>query len=273
MNRSNRLVSAVALTLAATLVSAPAGAWMNKEEKAWVERLENRVNDLERRLQRAERLIESSNLQKMYIEQERMDNTLRSLQGQLEELQYKLQQMDKNQREIFLDFDQRLQQMQAAPSAGGFQSSSSVATDEEGDEGADAAGDSTPGFDEASQYKAAFDYLKSRNFPQAIEAFKSFLQQWPSSSLTGNAQYWLGEAYYGNRDYANAAKEFGKVRSLYPDSRKVPDATLKQGYSYYALKQWKKARKVLEEIRQAYPDSRVAGLAADRLKRMKLEGH
>ncbi len=269
MNRSNRLVSAVAVALAATLVSAPAGAWMNKEEKAWVERLESRVNDLERRLQRAERLIESSNLQKMYMEQERMDNTLRSLQGQLEELQYKLQQMDKNQREIFLDFDQRLQQMQSAPSVGGFQSSAT--TDEEG--GGSAAGDATPEFDEASQYKAAFDYLKSRNFPQAIEAFKSFLQQWPSSSLASNAQYWLGEAYYGNRDYANAAKEFEKVRSLYPDSRKAPDATLKLGYSYYALKQWKKARKVLQEVQQAYPDSRVAGLAADRLKRMKLEGH
>ncbi len=270
MNRSNRLVPALALALTAALLSAPAGAWMNKEEKAWVEQLESRVNDLERRLQRAERLIESGNLQKMYIEQERMDNTLRGLQGQLEELQYKLQQMDRNQREIFLDFDQRLQQMQSAPPAGGGYQSSSTAG-EEGDEGA--GGAAAPEFDEASQYKAAFDYLKSRNFPQAIEGFKSFLQQWPSSSLAGNAQYWLGEAYYGNRDYANAAREFEKVRSLYPDSRKVPDATLKLGYSYYALKQWKKARKVLEEIRQAYPDSRVAGLAADRLKRMKLEGH
>ena len=86
MNRSNRLALAIALALAATLLSSPAGAWMNKEEKAWVEQLENRVNDLERRLQRAERLIESGNLQKMYIEQERMDNAIRGLQGQLEQL-------------------------------------------------------------------------------------------------------------------------------------------------------------------------------------------
>ena len=91
--------------------------------------------------------------------------------------------------------------------------------------------------------------------------------------MAGNAQYWLGEAYYGNRDYAAAAREFEKVRSLYPDSRKVPDASLKLGYSYYALKQWKKAREVLEEIRQVYADTPVAGLAAERLKRMKLEGH
>jgi len=227
------------------------------------------VTDLERRLQRAERLIESGNLQKMYIEQERMEGTLRGLQGQIEELQYKLRQMDKNQREIFLDFDQRLQRMRSAPSAG--YSSGGGVEQEAGTP--DGAIDAAPQFDEAAQYKSAFDYLKSRNFPAAIEGFQAFLQQWPSSTLAGNAQYWLGEAYYGNRDYAAAAREFEKVRSLYPDSRKVPDASLKLGYSYYALKQWKKAREVLEEIRQVYADTPVAGLAAERLKRMKLEGH
>ena len=270
MNRSKHLGAAVAIAVAAALLSAPADAWMNKEEKAWVEQLESRVVDLERRLQRAERLIESGNLQKMFIEQERLEETTRSLQGQIEELQYKLQQMDRHQREIFLDYDQRLQQLQSGASAG-YQSSGSGMISESGDGSSDTG--VAPEFDESAQYKAAFDYLKSRNFPAAIEGFKTFLKTWPSSALAGNAQYWLGEAYYGNRDYDSAAREFEKVRSLYPDSRKVPDASLKLGYSYYALKQWGKARKVLEEIRQHYPDTSVAGLAAERLKRMKLEGH
>ncbi len=269
MKRNNPLVAAAVVAVFTAMVSAPAGAWMSKEEKARVEGLENRVADLERRLQRAERLLESGNLQKMYLEQERMENTIRGLQGQIEELQYKLQQMDRNQREIFLDFDQRLQQMRSAPATG--YSSSAISTETEGEQ--EGSVGEAPQFDEAAQYKAAFDYLKSRNFPAAIEGFQAFLKQWPSSSLAGNAQYWLGEAYYGNRDYQAAAREFEKVRSLYPDSRKVPDASLKLGYSYYALKQWKKAREVLEEIRRVYADTPVAGLAADRLKRMKLEGH
>ena len=269
MKRNKHFGAIAATMLAAMLLSAPAGAWMNKEEKAWVEQLENRVVDLERRLQRAERLLESGNLQKMYIEQERLEENTRNLQGQIEELQYKLQQMDRSQREIFLDFDQRLQQMQSAPSAA--YSSSSGGMVGEGD-GSGSESGAAPEFDEAAQYKAAFDYLKSRNFPEAIKGFQAFLKTWPASTLAGNAQYWLGEAYYGNRDYESAAREFEKVRSLYPDSRKVPDASLKLGYSYYALKQWSKARKVLEEIRQHYPDTPVAGLAAERLKRMKMEG-
>lgn len=270
MNRNKRLGSAAAIAMAAVLLSAPAHAWMSKEEKARVDQLENRVVDLEQRLKRAERLIESGNLQKMFMKQERQEETTRNLQGQIEELQHKLQQMDRHQREIFLDFDQRLQQRQSMPS-GSDQSTPDDMTSEAGESGGVTG--AAPEFDEAAQYKAAFDYLKSRNFPAAIDGFQTFLKTWPGSTLAGNAQYWLGEAHYGNRDYESAVREFEKVRSLYPESRKVPDASLKLGYSYYALKQWSKARKVLQALRQAYPDTPVAGLAAERLKRMKLEGH
>lgn len=266
MNRNKTLGRAAALAIACLFVSAPAGAWMNKEEKAWVEQLENRVADLERRMQRAERLLDSSNLQKMYLELERSQNFSRSLQGQIEELQYKVQQMEKSQREIFLDYDQRLQQLQ---SGGGAISAQTI----DGGTGSEGELSGTADFDEAAQYKSAFDYLKARNFPEAIKGFESFLQQWPRSSLAGNAQYWLGEAYYGNRDYKSAAREFDKVRTLYPESSKVPDALLKLGYSYYSLKRWKDARKVLEEVKAQYGGTTAADLAAERLKRMKLEGH
>ena len=263
-SRSLKAITATAFT-GLLLCSQASWAWMNKQEVARVEQLENRVSDLQSRVNRAERLLESSNLQKMYLRLENMENYSRQLEGKIEELEYKLNQMDKHQRELYLDVDQRLLDLQAARQGGGMQPTM------DGDD--PYAGSAPPQLDEQAQYKAAFDHLKASSYQEAITGFQNFLKDWSSSSLAGNAQYWLGEAYYGARDYKNAAKEFEKVRSLYPESRKVPDASLKLAYSYYALKKWSKARKILQEIGQHYPGSSVAGLAADRLKRMKLEGH
>jgi tol-pal system protein YbgF len=266
MNQSSTLKAVTGSVLLGLLLSSSsAWAWMNKQEVARFDALENRVGDLQRRLERAERLLESSNLQKMFLRLERSEEYSRRLQGQIEELEYKLNQMDKHQRQLYLDFDQRLQDLQSAPRSG-YQSPTDL-----GDEAADSG--ELPQLDEQAQYKAAFDQLKAASYQDAISGFKAFLQAWPASSLAGNAQYWLGEAYYGAGEFQNAATEFEKVRSLYPESRKVPDASLKLAYSYYAQKKWGKARKILQEIKAHYPDSAVAGLAEDRLKRMKLEGH
>ena len=271
--RLNKLqISSIAVLM---LLAGSASAWMSKDEKARFEGLSTYVDGInahaekaDARIERLERLIESSNLQQMYLRIQSLDDQNRQLQGKIEELNYLIGQMKQRQRELYLDMDKRLQ---AVESRGGSMGMGTVAP--EPAVAGDAMMSADTVLDEQSQYRQAFELLKSGQYEPAIQAFQTFLQNYPDSGLAANAQYWLGEANYGARHYEQAVREFEKVRTAFAESAKVPDASLKLAYSYYELKQWDGARSVLKEIISRYPETSVARLAGDRLNRMQREGH
>lgn len=262
MNPNNsQLPVSGALLLALLMASAPVSARMNKEETV-------RVDAMEARLARTERLLESQGLQEMYLRLESLDAENRSLRGEIEQMRYQVEQMRQRQRELYLDMDQRLQAVESRASGFG---SAPVAEEIPGISGMEAA--ETARMDEQGQYRTAFELLKGGDNTGAINGFNRFLEQYPESGLASNAQYWLGEASYGARNFSQAVREFEKVRTLYPDSSKVADASLKLAYSYYELKKWNSARSVLQEIQERFSDSTAAKLAQKRLERIKREGH
>ena len=75
---------------------------------------------------------------------------------------------------------------------------------------------------EQANYDVAFNLLKEGRYPQAADAFSRFLQQYPSSRLAPNAQYWLAESQYVARNYDASMIEFKKVVAQYPGNPKVP---------------------------------------------------
>ena len=79
--------------------------------------------------------------------------------------------------------------------------------------------------DDQAAYNRAFDALKASDYNGAIAQFKDFLRLYPHSALADNAQYWLGEGYYVTRDYDNAIAAFRAVGEQYPQSRKAPGCT------------------------------------------------
>jgi tol-pal system protein YbgF len=88
-----------------------------------------------------------------------------------------------------------------------------------------------------------------------------------------NAKYWTGEALYVEKQYSQALAQFQAVVNSYPQSNKVSASMLKIGYSQYELQQWAAARTTLQTVVNQYPGTTAARLAADRLSRMKREGH
>ncbi|HEY1492614.1 MAG TPA: tol-pal system protein YbgF, partial [Steroidobacteraceae bacterium] len=125
-----------------------------------------------------------------------------------------------------------------------------------------------PSSTEEAIYSQAYDALKAGSYSIAITGFKDFLTTYPTSPLTENAQYWLGEAYYVSHDYDAAAGAFRTVLKKWPESRKAPDALLKLGYTQYAQKQYPAAKATLTEVTRKYPGTDTAKLAADRLHRI-----
>jgi tol-pal system protein YbgF len=129
---------------------------------------------------------------------------------------------------------------------------------------------SNPG-DEKAAYDQAFGALKDGRYAESARAFQAFIGQYPSSELTPNAYYWLGESYYVTQNYPVSLDTFNKLLAQYPNSAKASAALLKVGYCQYELKQWEAAETTLNQVIQKYPGTQEANLAQGRLRALKLE--
>jgi tol-pal system protein YbgF len=219
-----------------------------------------RLNDMDARLAKVERILGNQSLVELAQQLESLQADVRSLRGDLEQLQHTSESGRSQQRDLYADLDKRLQTLEGATSAAA--SAGAAAKSAVGAAGTD-----------KGYYDTAFNLLKGGQYDKAITAFQQFLAAFPDSALADNAQYWLGEAYYVNKDFESALKAFRTVVDHWPDSRKRPDALLKLGYCNYELKHWAPAREALLQVTRNHADSPSAKLAAERLDRMDKEGH
>lgn len=221
-----------------------------------------KLNELDGRLLRIERVLANQSLLDLSQRIEASQNEVRTLRGQLEELQHSVSRNQDQQREMYGDLDRRL----ATVEGGGVAAGAAAAM---------AGGNSNlpvPQGDDRANYQAAFDLLKDGKYPEAANAFKQFLTTFPTSALADNAQYWLGESHYVTKQYPDALRDFRTVLEKYPDSRKIPDALLKVGYCNYELKNYAEARSSLDQVVKQYADTTAARLASQRLAKMASEG-
>lgn len=203
----------------------------------------------------------------------------RMLRGEIERLGHQLQQLERKQRDIYLDIDQRLSAAergtaQAAPPAVPAASAPGPAAPVI-DPGRPApVATAAPAAVDRSQieaeYQAAYALLtpQQRRFDEAAVALSRFLDRYPDDELAPNAQYWLGEAYYVSQKNAEAQKAFEAVISRYPTSSKSSDALFKIGRIQQAEGKGDAARASYNRVVQQYPDSPAAGLARQRLEQM-----
>jgi tol-pal system protein YbgF len=187
--------------------------------------------------------VASSSMVGMYNRLEQLQREVQQMRGQLEEQSYLIETLKKRQRDLYLDTDRRIVQLESGkvPSTLVGQASSSS--------------------------------LKSGRYQQSIVDFSSFVSAFPNSVYVPNALYWLGEASYVNRDFKRALEEFSKVVLQYPSHSKAKDAMLKVGFIQYENKQWKQARETLERVTVTFPGTTVASLAKKRLDRLSQEKH
>lgn len=231
-----------------------------------------RMNDLDARLQRIERVMTNQSLLEMAQRIDTLQNELRSIRGEVELLQNQSEGGKAQSRSLYGDLEKRIAALETLGGVGGAAGAAAGAAAAGG--APSAAGSAAPGSaaGEQASYDAAFNALKGGDYQKAIAGFHSFADTYPTSSLASNAQYWLGEAYYVTRDYQNAIAAFQKVTIDYPDSRKSPDALVKIGFTQSALGRNADARATLKDVVKRYPGTEAAQLATERLKRLPADG-
>jgi len=222
--------------------------------------------DNEARIARLEESIRNIGVIELVRQLENMNAEIARLRGQLEVLANENQQIQKRQRDFYLDLDSRLKRLEGG-SAAASAAPPDVAT---AAAAATVAGPPRPPTKEeqareVKAYDTASNLFRRNDFPAAIEAFRAFLKEYPASPLAANAAYWIGISYANMRDYRNALAAQEEVLARHPQSAKAPDAMLAIAAIQVEQGDAASARNTLEDIIARFPLSEAAGKARTRL--------
>ncbi|NTF43108.1 tol-pal system protein YbgF [Rhizobium rhizogenes] len=123
---------------------------------------------------------------------------------------------------------------------------------------------------ESDQYKAAYGHVLSGDYSVAEQEFRQYIESYPTSSRSADANFWLGEALYSQGKYNDAAKTFLNAHQKYSGSEKAPEMLLKLGMSLAALDNKDTACATLREVTKRYPKASkaVTGKVASEQKRL-----
>jgi tol-pal system protein YbgF len=248
------------------------------------------------RLDRIERQLEGRGLIDLLNQIEKLQGDVQQLRGEIEVQNHQLEDMQRRQKDLYLDIDRRLQQLETGQPAGAAgaasapppsvpdvsaQPSYEVPPQTESPPVMVAPPPVAPApaaapvntAEQQAEYEKALAILREGRYVEAATDFNRFLEKYPGSAYSDNAYYWLGETYYVTRDFDRSLAAFNQLVANYPMSPKLPGARLKIGYIYYEKQDWTAARKELGAVVTGYPDTTEARLADERLQRMKKEGH
>lgn len=188
-----------------------------------------------------------------------LQDELRFLQGVIEEQGHRIDRLTREQRDRYIDLDQRLLQLRGGGTT----------------EAPAAAGPLGPGADgaesEEQAYKAASDAMKMAReqppaerdaaFAQALGLFDALIAAHPNGALTANAFYWRGEIELSRGNLEPARQAFAQLLLMFADHAKVPLALYKLGVVHHRLGEDSTALGHLDRVVAEYPEHSAARLA------------
>ncbi|MEE9413037.1 MAG: tol-pal system protein YbgF [Methylococcales bacterium] len=234
------------------------------------------------RLDRLEQRLSSKTYMKMWQSVDQLHNEMRDLRGELEQQTFQIQQIQQQQKKMYLDLDQRMRTIEQSNSAGSRIDLNQLNTaDQE-------LGNDSPGAIPTDQsvhsklpttnadnkiisadYDKALQTLREGRYAESAELFKKIVTRHPNSELADNAQYWLAETRYINREFDAATSIFQQLINHYPTSSKVPDALLKIAFIRFELNDINIGKQQLKALIERYPKSSAALLAQQRLNNIQ----
>ena len=304
--RANRLAAAAALALAAAALPARAGLFDDAEARRQIDELRNELrkqgDDNTARIAKLEEQIRSIGVVELVRSIDELNQEIARLRGQMEVLENENQQLQKRQRDFYLDIDSRLKRVEggagaattggtnppdasaaggtsaANPASGGAATGPAAGTTPATGAAADFGPPGGTGTKPASRddqaremkaYDTASNLFRRNDFPSAIQSFRAFLHDYPASALAPNANYWIGISYANMRDYRNALAAQNEVLARFPQSPKAPDAMLAIAAVHAEQGDTRSARNTYEDIIARYPQSEAAGKARTRLASLR----
>ena len=194
VTRVNKAFLAACALACAALVPARAGLFDDDEARRRIQSLRDELaqqgRDNEARIVKLEEQIRNIGVVELVRQLDELNAEIARLRGQIEVLANENQQLQKRQRDFYLDLDSRMKRLEG----GGSSSPAPPAPSPDA---------STPGFSpqastpvraptreeqarETKAYDAASNLFRRNDFPAAVEAFRTFVKDYPSSPLAAS---------------------------------------------------------------------------------------
>lgn len=298
------LLRFVLVTMPAVLFIAPlAHAQDVSALSARIERLERDITFMQRQVYKGgastdpnSSPVSGANTGNLQVQLSQIQEQMRVLQGQIEQINFKNQQNADALKSLNEDVDFRLQRLEQAaqPSPAATTEPEAITPSEPAQpsknnqgfdvnaNGANPAAPATyqPGAAAATSpktpaspseyYNNAFKQLADKNYTDSAVAFEGFIKKYPKDALIPNAYYWLGESYYASRNFTKAAEGFRKGYEAAPKGQKAPDNLLKLSLSLANLKRSDEACIVLKQVSIQYGTSAKTTAAKADAERKRL---
>lgn len=254
----NRLIATLCLALFA---ASPAQAGLFDDDEARRQLAELRQTTNQKLVDLADRLDKldtraSQKLVETAGQLEQLNQQIANLRGQIEVISFNLDGLQKRQKDLYVDLDQRLRGLEeskaAAASAGAEKQAKNAQQEAEA----------------ASAYEAAYALYSDKKLKAAADAFNSLVTTYPATTATANAYFWLGMSRAQTGDSNGAISSWRKLADAFPDNAKAADALRAIASLQLEKGDKKSARKTLQELVNTHPESEAAKDGAKQLKRL-----
>jgi len=224
----------------------------------------------------------------LYTQVEALQQEVQTLRGMVEEQAFQIRRMQTEQRDRYIDLDQRLSELNIGgiPAAGtvppsgtailpppdvqatapaqqpgvAFETRSSSAlapVSSQSDPFASApAVPPVPQMEEQELYRTALNLLLEQSqYEESVRYFQSYIDTYPQGRLLTNALYWQGEAFILVARLNEARDVFTRLLTEFPQDPKAAGAMLKLGVVYNQMGNNAQATQTWREIATRYPEN------------------
>ena len=123
---------------------------------------------------------------------------------------------------------------------------------------------------EASAFRSAYKVYLNGNYDRASSEFQRFVKHYPSTTLTPQAFYYLGQSLYVQKHYDPAQQALQHIMTDYPNTKYRSQALYKLGQIMIETDKRSKAQELWNQVIQDYPNTPEADTAKEQLKKAGL---
>jgi tol-pal system protein YbgF len=235
-----------------------------KNIKLLGEKLEAQAKENDAKLQKLDESIKNLGIIQLLNQIEQLNTEIARLRGQVEVLANQNEQLQKRQRDFYLDIDTRLRVLEgntapstSAPAPASFGTPTSVTPSATA---AAAAGTA----DTKVQAGGAVSGINALNTPPVLvpintaAAAAAEAAQRAKEVERENKAYDVGTNAFRRGDFAAAIRAFNTFYADFPQSQLAPNALYWIGLCQFNLKDYREARTTQENLIKKYPDSSKA---------------
>ena len=246
-------ISAVVATVVVVLAAAPVEEARPVQSPAATTTIDSEESDADR----------AAGIGTLFYQLQILQDEVRRLQGIVEEQNYRIERLVREQRARYIELDQRL----LALRPGAAQPPGADA------DGPDGPASTVPGAVsvQGDAYNRAYTVMaearrlppseRAAQYQRALTMFEAVIQDHPDGEFTPNAYYWIGELYLATDALEDARQAFAQVTNLFAEHAKMPDSLYKLGVTHHRMGDNVRALQYLDRVTDEYPDSAQAGLA------------